>query len=153
VTIGYARLQTTQHSGERLIAETSRRLRKFAYREVGLLLAGARLAEGYVPDLYRRRPRTGITRPATHPTLPPFIGRPDQEILSQGGATALFPRYYDRTKSLQGRSEQRIHQKEDIIPRPLVGKEPRNPFTGVLHSHHSGIYHAIARPSPSVEMT
>jgi hypothetical protein len=100
VTFDYATLQTTQHSDERLIVETSRRPRTFPYREVGLLLAGARLAEGYVPDLYRRRPRTGITRPATHPTLPRFIGRPDQEILPQLGATALFPRFYDRAKKL-----------------------------------------------------
>ncbi len=58
-----------------------RDLRKLAYREVGLLLAGAPLAEGYVLDRYHRWAPARIVRTATHLARSQPLGHLSQEIL------------------------------------------------------------------------
>ncbi len=73
---------------ERFIAQALRCFRKLAYGEVRLLLAGARLAEGYAPDLYRRRAPTGSARPAAHLTrLQSRCCFAQETLLPSGGST------------------------------------------------------------------
>jgi hypothetical protein len=55
-----------QRPDERLAAETPRLQGKLAYGEVRLLLAGARLAEGYAPDLHHRPMGAGVIGLASH---------------------------------------------------------------------------------------
>src|SRR5918995_4567438 len=114
-----------QHVNKRLfIVEPLRRsLCKLAYGEVRLLLAGARLTEGYAPNLYHRRAQAGNIRPTAHLTLLLlFASCLDQEalLLPLGRVCCPLPGFNTHTKSLQGRRKQRILQKDDI-PRPLVG--------------------------------
>jgi hypothetical protein len=52
--------------GERLAAEAVLPPRKLADGKVHLLLAGARLAEGYAPDLHHRLMEAGALRLASH---------------------------------------------------------------------------------------
>ena len=69
-----------QHPDERLVAtEAPGMVRKLAYGEVRLLLAGTRPAEGNAPDLHHRQPPTGKIGPAPH--LTPFRFRRGQEAL------------------------------------------------------------------------
>jgi hypothetical protein len=58
-----------QQFDERLLAKAFRHdLRKLAYGEVRLLLAGARPTEGYATDPRYRQAVTGTVRPAAHLT-------------------------------------------------------------------------------------
>src|ERR687898_216458 len=108
-----------QHVNERLfIVEPLRRsLCKLAYGEVRLLLAGARLTEGYAPNLYHRRAQAGNIRPTAHLTLLLLFASSclDQEALVPSVRVCCpLLGFSNCKKSLQGRREQRILQKEDI---------------------------------------
>src|SRR5918994_2736249 len=106
-----------QHVNKRLfIVEPLRRsLGKLAYGEVRLLLAGARLTEGYAPNLYHRRAQAGNIRPTAHLTLLLFVSCLDQEALVPSVRVCCpLLGFSNCKKSLQGRREQRILQKEDI---------------------------------------
>ena len=87
VIIGYVaqgprRPHPTQQSDELLIVlEAPGRLCELAYGEVRLLLAGARLTEGYASNLYHCRAQAGNIRPTAHLTLLLFASCLDQEVL------------------------------------------------------------------------
>src|SRR3954464_15032873 len=66
--------------GERPVAKALRLLGKLAqgkltYSEVRLLLAGARFAERYAPDLHHRLMGAGVFRLASHLATPVLLGR------------------------------------------------------------------------------
>jgi hypothetical protein len=56
----------TQHPDESLVANVPGLLRKLAYGEVRLLLAGTPFAERYAPDLRHRRTQARMLRSASH---------------------------------------------------------------------------------------
>ncbi len=74
-------LHSIQYPGYRLVLGVPRGLRKLAYREVGLLLAGAPLTEGYVLDRHHRWTPARIVRTATHLARSQPLGHLSQEIL------------------------------------------------------------------------
>ena len=74
-------LHSIQYPGQRLVLGVPRDLCQLAYREVGLLLAGAPLAEGYVLDRHHRWAPARIVRTATHLARSQPLGHLSQEIL------------------------------------------------------------------------
>ena len=110
-----------QQLDERFVTQALRRLCKLAYAEVRLLLTSTLLTEGYAPNLYHRRAQARIIRPTAHLALLLLVvSCLDQEVLPSVRGCCPLLGFNNYTKSLQGRREQRILQKEDI-PRPLVG--------------------------------
>ena len=98
-------------------------VRKLAYGEVRLLLAGTRPAEGNVPDLHHRRPPTGKIGPASH--LTPFRFRCGQEALLSS---------YSLLRSTSKQSSRLLIRapQPEVAPCATLGSSRRRPLSGHL---------------------